>query len=177
MDCGAAYAELISFYYALITLPNCKKLLKATAKHDSFREGISAVTQLAPLIHEMQKQDKLWSASRAIITKDKIRAFKMREKDDSSSSPRKSKKDTKDKPKDKDKDKDKDKKKKEKEKDSKDIKDIKDIKIRRGKSGQLPVISSARNSSSSNIAVMSGSTSPFSSAEMPDAEDGPRATE
>jgi hypothetical protein len=115
LDCGAAYAELISFYHALLTLPNCKKLLKATTKHESFREGIAAVTQLLPLISEMQKQDQLWSAARAIITKERIRAFKLREKDDSSlSSPRKKDK-TKDKEKDKE-GKDKDKKKKDKDK-------------------------------------------------------------
>lgn len=101
LDAGAAYAELISFYYALLTHPNCKKLLKATSKNDSFREGISYVASLQPLIKEMLKQDKIWSAARAAITKERIRSFKLREKDDASSpslgSPRRGKDKEKDK--------------------------------------------------------------------------------
>lgn len=126
LDSGAAYAELISFYYVLLTHPNCKKLLKATSKHDSFREGIAFVTQLSPLIKEMVKQDKIWSGARAALTKERIRVFKMREKDDAMLGIQKSKKD-KEKEKEKEKkdsrdkeaDKDKDKKKKKVEKDKK----------------------------------------------------------
>lgn len=124
LDSGAAYAELISFYYALLTHPNCKKLLKATSKNDSFREGISFVSSLLPLIKEMLKQDKIWSAARAAITKERIRSFKLREKDDAQiGSPRRGKdkdkerRDTKDKDKETEKDKDKDKEKKKKSKD------------------------------------------------------------
>jgi hypothetical protein len=123
MDCGAAYAEMISFYHALLTLPNCKKLRKATMKHDSFKEGIAVVSQISPILTEMQKQDRLWSAARAVVTKDRIRAFKVRERDEAAlGSPRK----TKDKSKDV-----KDKKKKEKDKEKE--------KPKRGKSlGALP---------------------------------------
>lgn len=120
LDSGAAYAELISFYYALLTNPNCKKLLKATSKNDSFREGITYVSSLLPLIKEMVKQDKIWSVARAAITKERIRVFKLREKDDAQlGSPRGRKDKEKDKEKEKDKDKDKDKRdSKEKDKDS-----------------------------------------------------------
>lgn len=127
LDAGAAYAELISFYYALLTHPNCKKLLKATSKNDSFREGISYVGSLQPLIKEMLKQDKIWSAARAAITKERIRSFKLREKDDASSlgSPRRGKDKEKDKrdkdaeKREKEADKDKEKKKKKADKDKK----------------------------------------------------------
>ena len=120
LDSGAAYAELISFYYALLTNPNCKKLLKATSKNDSFREGITYVSSLLPLIKEMVKQDKIWSVARAAITKERIRVFKLREKDDAQlGSPRGRKDKEKDEEKEKDKDKDKDKRdSKEKDKDS-----------------------------------------------------------